>query len=423
MIRSRRTGLLVAASLALAPNAAVLAETVAITNGTLLTQGPQGDVARGTIVIKDGRIAAVGPGVTAPAGARIVDAAGKIVTPGFINPASNNGSMRPSSFNDIPATDDAPLTNDIALAFNPANVDVLESAVDGETSAVLVPAIARAGIREGKIFAGGAALVEMSGRPDSLIRKGLGPVFSLSAASSVGGREGAYPRLVRQLRAARGGGDKSPPPAPDADPLKAVLAGSVPLLVEVDRASDILHILDIAQTEKIRVILLGVAEGWLVAPQIARAGVPVIIGDGNLPADMDSLNATYQNAARLKAAGVAIVLEGEGILGPAPRTARSPRFVAGRSVAYGLDRKAALEAITIAPARAWGVQDEVGSIEAGKRADLVIWSGDPLEVTTMAEHVFIAGAEPPPPRAALLRDKYKALMDAAPTGAGAPHTN
>ena len=417
--RLRRPRIL--ACLALLLSTGAQAEPVAIVGGRLLTQGPSADIASGTILIDGGRIVAIGPVVEVPAGARIIDAAGKVVTPGFINPAAVNGTGRPSSYNEQPATGDMPIADRIELAFQPDNVDVRESAVDGETAAVLVPFVVRSGVREGKLFAGQAAAVEMSGAPDFLIKGGLGPVFSVGAAMAAGGREAAFPRLERALDDARRAAADAAAGGLRADQriMTSVIAGERPLLVDVDRASDILKILEIARNQRIRVVLIGAAEGWLVAREIAAAGVPAIVGDANLPADMEQLNATYANAALLDAAGVTIAVAGEGVLGAASRTGRSPRFVAGRLVAHGLDHKAALAAVTIAPARIYGFEGDTGSLEVGKRADLVVWSGDPFEVTSVAEHVFAAGIEPAPPRAALLRDKYKALIDAMPPGGAA----
>lgn len=399
-------------------------EPIAITGGAVLTQGPAGDLARGTVVIDGGRIVAVGTDIEVPPGARIVDATNKIVTPGFINPLSANGMSRPSSYDEQPTAGDVPIADEIYRAFDPAHVDVKENPVDGATSGVLVPTIVRSAVKEGKLFAGNAAAVELSGAFDFLIKKNLGPVFSVSAAASVGGRQAAFPRLVRALDDARIGlssGDRTAKAKPEHEVLRSVLNGEVPLLVEVDRAADILNVLDIAREQHIRIVLLGAAEGWLVASQIAQAKVPVIVSaDENLPLDMDRLNSTYQNAARLATAGVTMALAGEGIIGPAPRTTRSPRYVAGRAVAYGLDPKTAIESITIRPAQIYGFAADTGSIEVGKRADVVVWSGDPLEVTSFVEHVFVKGVEPPPPRSALLRDKYRQRVNASSRSVAAP---
>ena len=150
-------------------------------------------------------------------------------------------------------------------------------------------------------------------------------------------------------------------------------------------------------------ILSGVEEGWMVADDIAGAGTPVIINSmDNIPG-FDNLGATLENAARLHAAGVTVLLssfDGSNV--------RNLRQVAGNAVSYGLPHDAALEAVTLTPARVWGLADRYGSIEVGRDADLVVWSGDPFEFATAAELVFIQGREQPPAtRQQLLFERYR----------------
>jgi imidazolonepropionase-like amidohydrolase len=152
-------------------------------------------------------------------------------------------------------------------------------------------------------------------------------------------------------------------------------------------------------------VLIGASEGWMVAGDLARARVPVVLsGLVDIPS-FDSLGATLENAARLARAGVTIVLTSFDT-----QNARNLRQETGNAIANGLDRDAALAAVTLAPARVWGVADRVGSLEPGKDADVVIWSGDPFELTTTAERVFIKGVEmPKDTRQRALLERYRSL--------------
>jgi imidazolonepropionase-like amidohydrolase len=179
----------------------------------------------------------------------------------------------------------------------------------------------------------------------------------------------------------------------------------MPLIVKVDRASDIVEMLDFARAHGLRLVLDGVAEGWRVADRIAAARVPVIVdGYANLPNSFAELGATAENAARLNAAGVTVILKaGSGVA----HRARELRYGAGNAVANGLPYSAALAAITINPARAFGVGDRVGSLEPGREADLVLWSGDPLEPLSQPRAIFVRGVEQPLRARSLdLRDRY-----------------
>jgi imidazolonepropionase-like amidohydrolase len=144
----------------------------------------------------------------------------------------------------------------------------------------------------------------------------------------------------------------------------------------------------LADEFKVRLVLVGAAEGWMVAEQLAKAKVPVVVKPLTDIPTFDSLGATLENAARLSRAGVIVALASFDT-----QNSRLLRQEAGNAIANGMDPAAALQAVTLTPARLWGVADRVGSIEVGKDADLVVWSGDPFELTTGAERVFIKGVE------------------------------
>jgi imidazolonepropionase-like amidohydrolase len=190
----------------------------------------------------------------------------------------------------------------------------------------------------------------------------------------------------------------------DLEALVPVVEGRTPLLVRVHRASDIRDVLRLAADEKVRLILEGAEEGWLVAADLAKAGVPVLVdSEAALPDQFETLGSRLDNAARLQSAGVIVAIQGSREF----YNLRQQRFNAGTAVANGLPYEAALASITLNPAKIWGVADRAGSIEPGKDADLVIWSGDPLETTTYPVAVLIGGqVQPSTSRAQQLRDRY-----------------
>jgi imidazolonepropionase-like amidohydrolase len=191
----------------------------------------------------------------------------------------------------------------------------------------------------------------------------------------------------------------------DLEALQPVLKGQVPLALQANRASDLLAAIRLADEFALRLVLVGASEGWMVGPQLAKAKVPVVVKPlTNIPS-FDSLGATLENAARLAGAGVTVALASFDT-----QNSRNLRQEAGNAIANGMDRDAALQAVTLTPARLWGVADRVGSLEPGKDADLVIWSGDPFEVTAGAERVFIKGVEvPQETRQRALLKKYRTL--------------
>jgi imidazolonepropionase-like amidohydrolase len=187
--------------------------------------------------------------------------------------------------------------------------------------------------------------------------------------------------------------------------LQTYMDGSAPIVFDVDRASDIRQIIAFAQREKLRVVVKGGAEAWRVGPELAAAKVPVVLNPlDDLPLSFDAVGATLENAARLDKAGVKIAFSLDD---PEPHNIRKVRQVAGIAVAHGLPLDVALAALTRNPAEIFGVGATNGSLERGRPADLVLWSGDPLEVSTLADRVFIQGqAQVMRSRQTELRDRY-----------------
>jgi imidazolonepropionase-like amidohydrolase len=174
----------------------------------------------------------------------------------------------------------------------------------------------------------------------------------------------------------------------DLEALRPVLRGEIPLAVQANRASDLLAAIRLADEFKLRLILMGAAEGWMVAGDLAKRNVAVVIKPLTDIPSFDGLGATLENAARLAQAGVTVAIASFDT-----HNARNLRQQTGNAISYGLDRDAALKSVTLVPAQLWGVADRIGSLDVGKDADVVVWSGDPFELTTRAEHVFIRGRE------------------------------
>jgi imidazolonepropionase-like amidohydrolase len=394
-------------------------EITAITNARILpVSGPP--IERGTIVIRGGAIASVGASVPVPAGARIIDAAGKTVTPGLIDSGIQTGIVEiPVSAEgtaDENTTDprvSAAFT--VVDSFNGNSTVIPVTRVEGITRALVTPG------GTGNVFLGQGAVIDFSGAqvPESVTRAPAVMVAALGegGASVAGGsRATAILRLREILDDARDYGvNKVAYNAAqrrdyarsrlDLEALQPVLKGQIPLAVQANRASDLLAAMRLADEFKLRLVLVGAAEGWMVAEQLARGKVPVVLKALTDIPTFDSLGATLENAARLSRAGVVVALASFDT-----QNSRNLRQEAGNAIANGMDRDAALQAVTLAPARLWGVADRVGSIEVGKDADLVIWSGDPFELTGGAERVFIKGIEVPrDTRQRALLNKYRTL--------------
>lgn len=401
------------------------AQTVAITNARIHpVSGPR--IEHGTVLIRDGKIAAVGSDVTVPAGARVIDATGKIVTPGLLDSSTSLGTVEiPLSAS---GTDDASTNADgITAAFsvadnlNPYATAIPITRVDGVTRAVIAPGNGRS------LIAGQGVLVDL-GTEGATIRIHRNPVAMFAVLgergaqlSGGGARSAALLRLKEALQDAR---DYAANRAAfesaqrrdyalsrlDLEALVPVARGQLPLVIDVNRASDILSTIRFARENNIRLILSGVAEGWMVARDIANAGVTVVIDPmRNLPR-FEALGITLENAARLNEVGVNVV-----IASFETHYSRNIKQQAGNAVSYGMPWEAALRALTINPARLWGVSDSYGTLEPGKDADVVVWSGDPFELTTTVEHVFINGREmSKETRQEALFRRYRTLGDMPP---------
>jgi len=394
----------------------LLAQTIAITGGTVYpVSGPKIDNA--TVLIRDGRIAAVGTNVAIPAGATRIDAAGKWVTPGLIDGAGNMGLREISA---VQNTNEGTLRgNEVAAAFNvaeginPASTLIPVTRIEGVTTTLAVPG--------GDLIWGQAVLIDLDGTTiEAMVAKSpVAIVADLSEGSKGAGgssRAGAAQRLRRVFNDAleysrrrtdysRAQMQELAASAADLEALLPVLRGQLPLMVVANRRSDIETALRIAREYKLRLILAGAAEGWEIADKLAAAGVPVLVQPmDNIPS-YDALGIRYENAGLLAKGGVKVSL-----LETQTENSRNLRQQAGNAVAYGMTWEQALRAVTLSPAEAFGVANQYGSLEAGKVANVVVWTGDPFEFSTGVEHVFIRGKEIPlRSRQTELLERYKTL--------------
>lgn len=419
----------VLASLLLLVAVAAGAEPVAITGGTVYTLGPAGKIENGTVLIEDGKVRAVGRDVTVPAGARRIDATGKVVTPGLMDSLTRLGLVEVSQVegsNDARANQDDRFTAafDVADGINPRSILIPIARVEGVTRAVVAPQTGKSLIAgRGAVIHLGTHLGTESG--DWLLSSPVAmyAVLGESGAGLAGGARGtAMLRLREAFQDAldyannRSGFDRGERreyalSRLDLEALQPVVKGELPLVILVHRASDIEAALRLARDFRLKLIVAGAREGWMVAGQLAAAKVPVLLDPlANLPDNFETLGSTLETAGRLYRAGVTVAF-----MSADAHDVRNIKQAAGNAVSYGMPWEAALAALTIVPARLWGIADRYGSLEPGKDADVVVWDGDPLETTSYPEHVFIRGAEvPKDTRQLRLRDRYKELSKDQP---------
>ena len=394
----------------------LLAQTIAITGGTVYpVSGPK--IENATVLIRDGRIAAVGTNVAVPAGATRIDASSKWVTPGLIDGA---GQMGLREIGAVQNTSEFTLRgNEVAAAFNvleginPASTLIAVNRMEGVTTSLAVPT--------GSLIWGQAVLIDLDGATIEAMRvkSPAAMVADLSeGAKDAGGgsRAGVAQRLRRVLDDAREYATRRADyrrsqiqplaaSAADLEALQPVLRGELPLLVVANRRSDIETALRIAKEYKLRLILAGAAEGWMIPDEIAAAGVPVLVEPMDNISSFDALGIRYENAPLLAKGGVKVAL-----METATENTRDLRQQAGNAVASGMAWEQALRAVTLTPAEILGVADRYGSLDAGKVANVVVWTGDPFDFATGVEHVLIRGRDIPlRSRQTELLERYRTL--------------
>ena len=404
------------------------AQDVLIRNATVHTATARGALAGADVLVRDGRIAAIGNGLDA-AGAQVVEAEGRPLTPALFGGISGIGIEEVSA--EDPTTDASlalgVLTSEMSVrpefvvtrAYYPASVLVPVARVDG-IGWTLLGANATLG---GSIIGGQGGVVRLDGSPDPVGPRVLFVQLGGGSAELTGNSRAAQWMLLDQL-VAEARGRISPEsrhslltPA-GRETLRRYLDGGGRVIVGVHRAADIRQLLRWADRHEVDIAISGGAEAWKLAPQLAAAGVPVFVDPlQNLPDSFDRIASTLENAARLHAAGVAVSFAQAG---DNSHNARKVRQLAGNAVANGLPWEAGLAGLTRVPAQVLGIGGEIGTIAVGQRADLALWSGDPLEVSSVALQVWLDGeAIPMRSRQTELRDRYLRTQ-ATPDAGGLP---
>ncbi len=374
--------------------------TFLIQGGTLytITQG----VIEGDLLIEDGRIAAIGSNLEPPEGATIIDAINKRIYPGFIDAGTQLGLSEISS---VPLTRDFNERGSLIpyvqalTAINPNSIPIAVTRVSGVTTVLSSPS--------GGLFPGTAAAINLIGyTPYQMYDGAKGVVLNFPRSGKTGRwdrrsmekRDEEYRENIKKLNdfwdeadryyQLKTSGHLKDQKNPPLDAMLPVFENTVPLLIEVNRAPDILEVLKWAEGKEIRIVLTGVAEGWRVANEIAESGHPVITGPVlQTPSRAyDRYDRPYANASKMKEAGVKVAIRTNEM-----ENVRNLPFNAGYAAAYGLGKEEALKSITIVPAQILGIDDRLGSLEIGKTANLFISNGDPFEPRVQIEQVFISG--------------------------------
>lgn len=444
------------AALLIATAAPAAAETFAIVNGIVAKGDGSEPIRGGVVVVRDGRIVAAGDmRMKLPANTRVIDASGKWVTPGIVGGFTRLGlsevDLSASGSDDTSANGPFSAAIDVVPSINPRASTIGVNRADGITRALVAPGTGKS------IFGGQGAVIDTGADMDPITRARVFQFVELgeSGAGDAGGsRSSAFALFRNALREAsqlrryaspvRSSGteryDERERPVIrnpnesrvyegrrnedvlltrfDAAALVPVLQGRQYLFVHVERGIDILNVIDLEREfPSLKIVLVGASEGWTVADRIARAGVPVIASPVNdLPASFEQLAATQSNVGRMRSAGVLVAI---GIIDDSDtRNVFAERQYAGNLVALqripgaaGVSWGEALAMITSRPAEVIGMGREIGSLAPGRRADVVIWSGDPLEGSSAAEQVFIDGvAQPLETHQTRLRDRYRDLQ-------------
>ena len=381
------------------------AETLFINDATVHTMSSMAVIQKGDILIRDGRIQSVGTALTPPADAQVIEAEGRPVTPGFFAGITELGlveiSAVESSVDGSLSTEGLRPEFDVTPAYNPHSTAIPVTRIEGYTWSIL------GANRSGSIIGGQGQAVSLDGAYRSFVGdKILFIDVGADASGQSAGSRAAQWMLLDQAMAEAGSEVRwAPEPLLTVAGRKALEAYKTGRIVvfNVDRASDILQVIEFSTRHGLNSVISGGTEAWMVADQLAEAGIPVLINAlSNLPGNFDQLGARMDNAAMLNQAGVTIAFMGAGT-----HQARKLRQIAGNAVANGLTYEAGLAAMTVSPAVIFALGDEYGSIEENSIADLVIWSGDPLDVTAAADQVIIAGKMVEMiSRQTLLRDRY-----------------
>jgi imidazolonepropionase-like amidohydrolase len=373
-------------------SSSVSAQWLAITNATVHTATAQGILKNATVVIKDGKIAAINPKEIKAE--TTFDAKGRILTPGFIGSMNQLGLVEVGAVSRTrdAGDDKADITFDASLAFNPKSTVIAYSRKGGVTSNVVTP------YGGDSMFKGQAFVVDLSGSFSSVIDTQTAVVIDLGSKSK-GSRalalqalhnklEDAQKALAKASKKSKKEDKEKSEPKRDEKVINALLSGEKPLLAYADRATDLLALLKLKEQYSLDLILVGAADAVVVKEQIAQAKVPVIMSAiSNLPDSFDSLHNSLKNSGILAKAGVKVILAPDGDT----HNLYQLRFDAGNAIANGLSKSDALAAVTANVADIFDLNS--GKISVGKNADLVLWSADPFELSTKVDSMWINGKE------------------------------
>ncbi len=369
-------------------------------------------IANGTILIKGEKIEAVGSDIEIPDGAEIIDASGLIAYPGMIDSYCQLGL---SEISGVAATVDSRETgrfNPQARALEAIRYDSMHipiSRSNGIAAALVVPS--------GGVISGQSCLLKLDGwtNREMLIKSPAFIQIELPGISrgrgGFGGRRGAQqqragtPQILEELKtmfsearfyekrraAAENNGSLPLPEFNETyEELLPLIKGQVPAMISVHSDSDIKAAIKFVKEENLKAVFYGVEQGWKVAGEIKASGIPVILGSlyDMPPVWEDGYDSLFRNAGVLNKAGVKIAFSSSS-----SSTAKDLPYHAAKAAAFGLDKTEALKAVTIYPAEIFGVDDQMGSIEAGKTANIVLADNDILEFRANIKKVFINGKD------------------------------
>lgn len=389
-------------------SASAMAESFAITNATLHTASDKGVIENAVVVVNDGVITAINPEKFDVDS--VVDAQGQVVTPGLIGSMNVLGMVEVSAVSDSADYYDkkADITFDASYGYNPKASSIAYTRKGGITRNIVTASATE------DIFAGQTFVTDLSGNWES-IEHTNNAVFVELGANHDGSRVSYLQTFENKLEKAKKSLEKAKTAKKDEEQeleaadevINQVLVDKKLILVAVDRASDILAVLKLKQQYDLNLVLVGAADAVLIADRIAKANVPVIMDAmANLPTSFDSLHHHLENAGKLTKAGVKVILTQIG----ESHNLYNMRYGAGNAVANGMDYQAALASMTSNVATTFNLNS--GSIEVGKAADIVIWSGDPFEYNSQVVKMYIKGEEQSTQsRQDKLRERYTTESD------------
>jgi len=365
------------------------------------------EIPSGSVLIQGGKIAGVGAKLAAPKGATVIDAKGLHLYPGMINSAtsiglSEIGAVRET--NDISELGDFNPHLRALIAVNPESEHIAVTRANGITAVMTLP--------QGGIISGQGALIHLDGwtweemnlKGDAVVRLNY-PAIVTSSGDFFNPRETAYAEAkkryeedvqklrlffedARRYEKAKAAGGAGFQPDPKLEAMLPVLAGKRPMMVVAQRERAILDAIAFARRERVKIVLAEVREPGKALAEIVKDKIPVILGETHsLPVEEDApYDSQYTLPAELNKAGVKFAFGSFD-----NQFARNLPYQAAAAVAFGLPKDVALKALTLNAAEIWGLGSQLGSIEEGKLADLILTDGDPLETKTQVRQMFIQG--------------------------------